>query len=98
MGTHAAARQRGRAKVGRVQKRRKKQRLDLARPVERPRMPIGVLLRVFVLGSMAIGASGYALYRHYLVPRPSMIAPAPAPDPSASDLLPAPEVIPLPSR
>lgn len=81
-----------------MQKRRMKKRLDLARPVERPRMPIGVLLRVFVLGSVAIGASGYALYRHYFVPRPSMIAPAPAPDPAGSDLMPAPEVIPLPSR
>jgi hypothetical protein len=74
-----------------VQKRSKKKRyVDVAKPIERPRMPLGVLLRMFVLGSVAVGASGYAIYRHYFVPRPSMLAPAP----SASEV-PAPEVVPV---
>ncbi len=84
-----------------MQKRSKKKRdVDFAKPVERPRMPFGVLLRMFLLGSVAIGASGYAIYRHYFVPRPSMLAPvpvtAPDPDPAGSELLPAPEVVPSP--
>ena len=87
-----------RAKVrGVVQKRSKKKRnIDLAKPVERPRMPFGVLLRMFLLGSVAIGASGYAIYRHYFVPRPSMLAPVPAPDPATPELVPVPEVIAVP--
>jgi hypothetical protein len=90
----------GRAKVrGVVQKRNKKKRnLDFAKPVERPRMPLGVLLRMFLLGSVAIGASGYAIYRHYFVPRPSMLAPVPAPDPAGTELVPVPEVVPVPSN
>ncbi len=55
-------------------------------------MPIGVVFRVFLIGSIAIGASGYAIYRHYYVPRPSMLMPVPAP--SASDLIPAPNLVP----
>ena len=82
-----------------MQKRTKKKRVDLAKPVERPRMPLGVLLRMFLLGSVAIGASGYAIYRHYFVPRPSMLAPVPvAPPEPASSELPAPEVVPVPSQ
>jgi len=78
-----------------VKKRPKKRKnLDLTKPVERPRMPFGVLFRIFVMGSIAAGASGYALYRHYFVPRPSMLQPVP-PAPSATEL-PAPEVVPAP--
>ena len=85
-----------------MQKRNKKKRgVDLAKPVERPRMPLGVLLRMFLLGSVAFGASGYAIYRHYFVPRPSMLAPVPvtgaAPEPASSEL-PAPELVPVPSH
>lgn len=62
-------------------------------------MPFSVLLRIFLLGSVAVGASGYALYRHYGVPRPSMLAPVPTPtpDPASSDLVPVPELVPVPS-
>lgn len=78
-----------------VKKRPKKRKnLDLTKPVERPRMPFGVLFRIFVIGSIAVGASGYALYRHYFVTRPSMLQPAPpAPPPTE---LPAPELVPAP--
>jgi hypothetical protein len=79
-----------------VQKRKKKRKnLDLTKPVERPRMPLAVLVRVFVIGSIAIGASGYAIYRHYYVPRPSMLMPAPPPEPASSDLVPVPEIVPV---
>ena len=83
-----------------MQKRSKKKKrgLDLAKPVEQPRMPFGVLLRMFLLGSVAVVASGYAIYRHYFVPRPSMLAPAPVAEPASSDLVPAPEIVPVPSN
>lgn len=66
-------------------------------------MPFGVIFRVFLIGSVAVGASIYALYRHYYVPRPSMLMPvppggAPAPDPASSDLVPVPEIVPLPAE
>jgi hypothetical protein len=88
-----------------VQKRsiKKKRGLDLAKPVERPRLPASVGLRMFLLGGVAIGASGYAIWRHYAVPRPSMLrvvspdeAPAAPPEPSSSDWRAAPELVPLP--
>ncbi|CAN5850751.1 hypothetical protein BH11MYX4_BH11MYX4_60600 [soil metagenome] len=83
-----------------MQKRSKKKKrgLDLAKPVERPRMPFGVLLRMFLLGSVAVVASGYAIYRHYFVPRPSMLAPAPAAESASSDFVPSPEIVPVPSN
>lgn len=83
-----------------MKKRTKKRKnLDLAKPVERPRMPIGVIFRVFLIGSIAVGASSYAIYRHYCVPRPSMLAPVPpAPAPDPSDLVPVPEIVPLPAE
>lgn len=64
-------------------------------------MPFEVLFRTFVIGSIAVGASGYALYRHYYVPRPSMLEPVSpaasvAPEPASSELVPAPSVVPLP--
>lgn len=74
--------------------------LDLTKPVERPRMPFTVLARMFLIGSVAIVASGYAIYRHYCIARPSMLmavpsATAPAPEPSSSELMPVPELVPL---
>lgn len=64
-------------------------------------MPVMVMLRMFALGSVAVAAAGYAIYRHYQVPRPSMLMPVPSasavePEPASSGLLPAPEVIPVP--
>jgi hypothetical protein len=88
--------------VSLVKKRVKKRKnLDLTKPVERPRMPFGVIFRVFLIGSVAVGASGYAIYRHYFVPRPSMLVPVPPttsePDPASSDLVPVPELVPVPA-
>lgn len=71
--------------------------VDLTKPVERPRMPLSILFRVFLVGSVAIVASSYAIYRHYYVPRPSMLQPVPSAAPSASDLVPVPELIELPA-
>jgi hypothetical protein len=82
--------------------KKKRKSLDLTKPVERPRMPIMVMLRMFLLGSVAVVAASYAIYRHYFVPRPPMSRPVPSatepsPDPASSDLLPVPELVPLPA-
>jgi hypothetical protein len=58
-------------------------------------MPFGVLIRMFVLGSVAVVASGYAVYRHYTFTPPPMLVSAPAPAPSESGLIPAPHLLPL---
>lgn len=81
--------------------RSKTKRLDITKPVERPRMPFAILLRMFVVGSVAVIASGYGIYRHYYIPRPSMLMPVPsattpAPEPSSSELIPVPELVPVP--
>ena len=79
--------------------KRKKSSLDLTKPVERPRMPLMVLLRMFVIGAVGVAASGYAIYRHYYIPRPSMLEPVPPATPTASwspDLVPVPDLVPLP--
>ncbi|MCA9590116.1 MAG: hypothetical protein KC657_32655 [Myxococcales bacterium] len=60
------------------------------KPPERPRIPLAVTLRMFAIGSVAIVAAIYAIYRHYWVPRPSMLAPVPPPTE-----IPAPELEPL---
>jgi hypothetical protein len=62
-------------------------------------MPFTVLARMFLIGSVAVVASGYAIYRHYYVPRPSMLMPVPsastpAPEPTSPDLIPVPELVP----
>lgn len=72
------------------------------KPVDRPRMPITLMVRMFLLGAVAIAASGYAIYRHYFVPRPSMLMPVPADaspsaEPLPSGLIPVPELVPLPA-
>jgi hypothetical protein len=89
-----------------VQKKskRKTKHLDLTKPVEHPRIPFGVLFRMFVLGSIAIVASSYAIYRHYYVTRPSMLMPRPTATATADDVesLPpgfvaVPDLVPLPA-
>lgn len=45
---------------------------------QRVRYPIAVLFRMFVLGSVAVIGSVYALWRHYHVPHAPMLVPAPA--------------------
>jgi hypothetical protein len=84
--------------------KRKTKHVDLTKPVEHPRIPFGVLFRMFVLGSIAIVASSYAIYRHYYVTRPSMLMPRPTATATADDVeslppgfVPVPELVPLPA-
>jgi hypothetical protein len=44
--------------------------------VERPKLPIGTMVRMFLLGSVAIVASIWAIWRHYTVPPSKMLVPA----------------------
>ncbi len=69
--------------------KRKAKKLDLSKPIEHPRMPFAVLVRMFLIGSISVAATGYAIYRHYYVARPSMLMPVPS-----STELPAPELLP----
>lgn len=51
-----------------------------ARPVPaQPRMPLVVLIRAFLLGSVAVVACIWAIWRHYYAPPPSLLVPRPAP-------------------
>lgn len=51
-----------------------------ARPQpQRIRYPAAVLFRMFVLGSVAVIAAIWALWRHYTVPPAPMVRPVPAP-------------------
>ena len=52
---------------------------------QRIRYPVAVLLRMFLLGSVAIVASCWALWRYYTVPKMPMVVPA-SPAPSASEI------------
>ncbi|MCL2777050.1 MAG: hypothetical protein FWD73_03525 [Polyangiaceae bacterium] len=58
---------------------------------EPPRIPFAALFRMFVIGSVAIAAAAYAIWRHYTVPLAPMLGPAP----SATEI-PAPELEPVP--
>lgn len=61
-------------------------------------MPIGVLFRAFLVGSVAVVASIYAIYRHYYVARPSMLEAVPSAAPSQPpDFVPVPEIVEVPS-
>lgn len=44
---------------------------------QRPKIPLAALFRMFVLGTVAIFASAYAIYRHYTVPPMKMLVPVP---------------------
>ena len=78
-------------------KNKKTKSLDLTKPVEHPRMPIGVMFRAFLVGSVAVVASSYAIYRHYYVARPSMLEPVPSAAPSyPPDFVPVPEIVEVP--
>lgn len=81
-------------------KHAKQKGIDLTKPVERPRMPFALLFRMFVLGSIAVGASVYAIYRHYYVARPSMLMPRPSATTDEPELppgfVPVPDLVPVP--
>ena len=67
-----------------------------AGPPPRParvRVPVSVLVRMFVIGVVAVAAAAYGVYRYYFVPRPPMRVPAAAPEPPATEI-PAPELLP----
>ena len=57
----------------------------------RPRIPALVLFRMFAIGAVSVVAAAYGLWRHYAVPRPSMLV-APGPPPTE---LPAPDLVPM---
>ena len=56
---------------------------------ERPRIPTALLLRMFVLGSVAVVAAVWAIHRYYTVPRRPMRVPVESPTE-----MPAPELVP----
>ncbi len=58
----------------------------------RPRIPGMLLFRMFAIGAIAVVAAAYGLWRHYAVPRPSMLEPVPS-----STEIPAPELVPDPA-
>jgi hypothetical protein len=74
-----------------LEKDRREKRERVRGKPQRWRVPGFMLFRMFVIGSVAIGASIWALYRHYSTTRPPMLVPAP----SASEL-PAPTLEPVP--
>ena len=59
---------------------------DVARPKkpkhppkpERPTVPLSTAIRMFVLGSVAVVAAVYAIWRHYSVPATPMLVPVPS--------------------
>ena len=44
----------------------------------RLRVPVIMLFRMFVIGTVAVVASAYAIWRHYTVPPAPMLVPAPS--------------------
>ncbi len=44
----------------------------------RPKIPLAMSIRMFLVGSIAVAASVWAIWRHYTVARPSMLAPTPS--------------------
>lgn len=49
-----------------------------ARRAERPSIPLHMVIRMFLIGAVAVIGSIYALWRHYSVPRTPMLVPAPS--------------------
>ncbi|MBX3222800.1 MAG: hypothetical protein KF795_19965 [Labilithrix sp.] len=66
---------------------KKKRKVTEARAPQRISYPVAVLVRMFVIGSVAVIASVWAIWRHYAVPRPPMVVPATlAPSPSEIEI------------
>jgi hypothetical protein len=68
--------------------RTKKTRTAPPGKLERPTIPLGLAIRMFVVGAFAVAASAWAIQRHYARERPPLVSPAPPPDE-----IPAPELI-----
>jgi hypothetical protein len=45
---------------------------------ERPTVPFHMAIRMFLLGSVAVAAAVYAIWRHYSVPTTPMLVPVPS--------------------
>gem|GEM_PF-4754403 len=58
---------------------RKRRERETKRAEPSPALTPNVLFRVFVVGAVAVVASGYGIYRYYFVPRPPMVVPTPVP-------------------
>lgn len=59
--------------------RKKKKRLDgPPRAPVKPKIPISALIRMFLIGSVAVAACAWAIWRHYSVPRMPMVVPVPS--------------------
>lgn len=69
---------------------KKKKRNVTDGPAARPqpqgiRFPLAVLVRMFVIGSVAVIAAVWALWRHYTIPPAPMVVPV-TPAPSATEI------------
>jgi hypothetical protein len=51
---------------------------------ERPVVPLYTAIRMFLIGSVAVAAAVYAIWRHYSVPLTPMLVPVPSASASAS--------------
>lgn len=60
--------------------------------LRRPGIPIVLLVRMFLVGSVAVVAACWGIWRYYFVPRTPLLVPAPS-----TTELPAPDFEPLPS-
>lgn len=58
---------------------------------ERTSVPFYMAIRMFLIGSVAVIAAVYAIWRHYSVPRAPMLVPVP----SASASAPPPDEVPV---
>lgn len=72
-----------------MSKKAKKKGLDRAVRPEPVQVPYGAMFRMFVLGSVAVVAAIYAIWRHYTVPHVPMLVPVTAPSE-----IPAPDIEP----
>lgn len=58
---------------------------------ERASVPFNMAIRMFLIGAISVAGAVYAIWRHYSVPRPSMLVPVP----SASASAPPPGEVPV---
>jgi hypothetical protein len=61
---------------------------------ERPSVPFNMAIRMFLIGSIAVGGCVWALWRHYSLPRAPMLVPMPSASASASAPF-APDEVPV---
>lgn len=70
----------------------KKRNQGPAPRLKKPRIPVLLLVRMFLVGSVAVAAACWGIWRYYFVPRTPLLVPAPS-----TTELPAPDLEPLPS-